>query len=380
MHRLACLLTFLLLIAGPWTISIASAQANAKTSPNGYHSLDEMIGQMLMVGFRGTVLNEKSPIVRDITKYHLGSVILFNHDIALGSKLRNIENPEQLRLLTQSLQAHARIPLFIGIDQEGGKVQRLKQERGFHETDSPAELASQPGDMLSTMSAAMLIGNQLATLGINLDFAPVLDVNINPDNPAIGLLGRSFSKSPRCVIEHAKVFIDMLHDEGVLACVKHFPGHGSSATDSHLGLPDVSQSWSEAELAPFTAVIRSGRADMVMSAHLFNSNWDQDHPASLSRQVITGMLRKNIGYCGVVVTDDLNMRAITDHYGLEEAIFLAIDAGSDILLFGNNLTFDPDIVPRVHAIITKLVNTGRIRPERIHASFQRIMRLKNRAL
>ncbi len=374
------MLTFLLLLAGPWAISFAQTQADAPNAPSGYHSLDEMIGQMLMVGFRGTVLDEKSPIIRDITEFHLGSVILFDRDVALGSKLRNIESPEQLELLTQSLQAHAHIPLFIGIDQEGGKVQRLKQERGFHETDSIAELASQPDDMLSTMSAAMLIGGQLEALGINLNFAPVLDVNINPDNPAIGLLGRSFSSNPRCVAAHAEVFIDILHDEGVLACVKHFPGHGSSATDSHLGLPDVSQSWSKAELIPFAAVIRSGRADMVMSAHLFNSSWDQDHPASLSHQVITGMLRENIGYRGVVVTDDLNMPAITDHYGLEEAIFLAIDAGSDILLFGNNLTFDPDIVPRAHAIITSLVETGRISPERIHASFQRIMRLKNRAL
>ncbi|MBU1247938.1 MAG: glycoside hydrolase family 3 protein [Proteobacteria bacterium] len=335
-----------------------------------------MVGQMLMAGFRGTSVDPESPVARDLLQYHLGGVILFSHDVELGSGPRNIENPAQLQKLTWALQTINSTPLFIAVDQEGGLVQRLNAKNGFRETDSAAILGQVPDDLLATMAAGLGIGKQLSDQGINIDFAPVLDVNVNPDCPAIGKLGRSFSADPKVVAEHGKAFIDMLHEGGVLSCVKHFPGHGSSTTDSHLGLPDVTATWTQAELAPFTSILRSGRADMVMTAHLFNTDWDPDHPASLSRHVITGMLRKSIGFEGVVVTDDLNMRAITDRYGLEEAIFLAINAGCDILLFGNNLTFDPDIVPKAHAIIMNLVATDRISPWRILQSWRRINALK----
>lgn len=364
--------------------ALANVQPNASTwsHPLPHEpTLDEMIGQMLLVGFRGAYLYEGDPVVRDIENYYLGGVVLFNRDMVLGAGPRNIESPRQLALLTDQLQERAANvphcpPLLIAVDQEGGKVQRLRAENGFRETGSAARLAENPDDALPTLSAALLIGQQLANHGINLDFAPVLDLNVNPDNPAIGALGRSFSANPACVVRHGKAFMDMLHEEQVLSCVKHFPGHGSSTSDSHLGLPDVSATWTETELKPFAAIISSGRADMVMTAHLFNKHWDPRHPASLSRRVVTDMLRGRLGFAGVVVTDDLNMRAITDAYGLDEAIFLAIDAGSDILLFGNNLVFDPDIVPKAHGIIKEFVAQGRITEKRIRTSYRRIMALK----
>lgn len=366
---LATLSLALLCLAAP------AAAESSKSDPPG-PSLEVMAGQMLMAGFRGLSLEDSPELERDLTQYHLGGVILFDRDVALGSNTRNIASPGQVRALTARIKASGIHPALVAVDQEGGRVQRLKAERGFRETPAPEQLALNPDDLLATMAAGLAVGTQLEELGIDLDFAPVLDVDVNPENPAIGALGRSFSPDPQVVAEHGKAFIDMLHEGGALACVKHFPGHGSSATDSHLGLPDVSATWTEAELAPFTGVIRSGRADMVMTAHLFNRHWDPVHPASLSRAVVTDLLRERIGFHGPVVTDDLNMRAVTEHYGLEQAVFLAIDAGSDILLFGNNLVYDPDIVPRAHALILELVESGRISRWRIEQSYKRIMALK----
>lgn len=346
-------------------------------------NLDEMIGQMLLAGFRGTVIDEQSLIIRDIEQYHLGGVVLFSHDVALGHGPRNIESPIQLKELTATLQTHAmsrlsKLPLFVGIDQEGGRVQRLKTSTGFMETASPAALAVDPNDPLPAMAAGLAIGRQLSENNINLDFAPVLDLNVNPESPAIGKLGRSFGASPAQVTKLASAFTDTLRGEGILSCVKHFPGHGSSRGDSHLGLTDVTDTWTETELQPFAEFIKAGQADMIMTAHLFNSYWDREHPATLSRTVITTMLRGELGYDGVVITDDMNMGAITEQYGLNEAIYLAIEAGCDILLFGNNLTFDPDIVPKAHGIIKELVTSDRVSKARIRESYLRITALKKR--
>jgi beta-N-acetylhexosaminidase len=165
----------------------------------------------------------------------------------------------------------------------------------------------------------------------------------------------------------------------VLTCVKHFPGHGSAREDSHLGLPDVTGRWSPVELAPFRELIHANLADMVMTAHLFNSAWD-DVPASLSQRVINGMLRRDLGFDGVVVSDDLNMEAVAGRYGLEEAMLMALDAGCDLLLFGNNLRYDPDIAPKALDILCRNALSGRLAPDRLQRSFARIARLKTRML
>jgi beta-N-acetylhexosaminidase len=336
--------------------------------------LDTMIGQMILAGFRGFSVDKDSTIVRDIRERHLGGIILFDYDMFWGSGRRNIKNKAQVEKLIRELKANADIPLLMAVDQEGGKVQRLKKVYGFKETRSAADLCA-AGDS-EVYDAGLTIGAMLRDTGFNLDFAPVVDVNVDPDSPAIGRLGRSFSSDPQEVARCAGIFIKGLHRNRVLSCLKHFPGHGSAGTDSHKGLTNVTDTWSEAELIPYRELIAGGKVDMIMTAHIFNAHLDPEYPATLSKKVITGLLRGKLGFRGVVVTDDMNMGAIADEYGRREAIRRAIEAGADILLFGNNLAYDEHIVEKVHAVIRSLVDDGTIPEARIAQSYERIMRLK----
>lgn len=342
-------------------------------------SLDVKIGQMLLVGFRGLTVDEGHPIISAIRQHHLGGVILFDYDRPLQTPVRNIESPEQVQRLTASLQAYADIPLFVGIDQEGGRVNRLKERYGFPPTFSAQFLGQQPVDR--TRQQAEQTAIQLENAGINLNFAPVVDLNRNPDSPAIGKVERSFSADQQAVIAHARAWIDAHHAHGILCALKHFPGHGSALEDSHLGFVDVTSTWQREELLPYQSLLQDGFDDVIMTAHIFHGGLDPEYPATLSRRIVTGILREDLGFEGVVISDDMQMQAIAAHYDLETAIFLAISAGVDILTFGNNLSvYDDNIPARAMEIIAKLVDSGRISPERIQASYRRIMRLKKRVI
>ena len=340
-------------------------------------SLEEKIGQMLMVGFRGLTVVDGDPILRDIRQYHLGGVILFDRDVASGGMQRNIASPGQVRDLVASLQQTAKVPLLVAVDQEGGRVARLKEQQGFPRSLSARFLGDRSDPQLTRRETAFM-ATALATAGINLNLAPVVDLNVNPDNPVIAKLERSFSSDPQVVTEQAEAFIAAHHERGVLCAIKHFPGHGSSRDDSHLGLVDVSETWSDVELEPYRRLIANGIVDAVMTAHIYNKQLDPVYPATLSRAVITGMLRGMLGYDGVVISDDLQMGAIRAEYSWEETVQTAIDAGVDILLIANNTQFDPDIVPKTVDLIQTLVREGKVSPQRIDASYQRIQRLKAR--
>jgi beta-N-acetylhexosaminidase len=220
------------------------------------------------------------------------------------------------------------------------------------------------------------MAGQLARLGINLNLAPVVDLNVNPTNPIIGRLERSFSENPEEVIQHAERFIEAHHKQGVLCTLKHFPGHGSSVEDSHLGLVDVSSTWTPKELKPYQELIKKGMADAIMTAHVFNKHLDPDYPSTLSRRIITGILREKLNYDGVVISDDMQMGAISKIYGLETAISRAVEAGVDILAFANNSTFDSGIAGKAAGIIKKLVVSKKINLSRIEESSKRIAKLK----
>lgn len=344
-------------------------------------SLDLKIGQMIMVGFRGLTAEAAAPALDDVAR-GVGGVILFDYDVEKKSPVRNIESPAQLRALTRAFEqaarrSPARLPLLVAIDQEGGRVNRLKPKYGFAPTLTQEELGrmNRPD---STRAHAARTGATLASLGINLNFAPVVDVNVNPDNPVIGRLGRSFGADPARVAVHAAAAVEGYRSQGVLTAVKHFPGHGSSTGDSHEGFVDVTSTWSRAELVPFARLIASGHCDMVMTAHIFNSRLDARYPATLSRAVI-GMLRDSLHWDGVVVSDDLQMRAITDHYGFEEAVALALDAGVDMLLMGNNAgVYDEGAAQRIARTVRGLVRAGKVSEARIDASYRRILALKRR--
>lgn len=340
-------------------------------------SLDDMIGQMLLVGFRGQTVDMKNPVMRDIRDLNVGGVILFNRDVVLGTSDRNIRTPEQVGKLVAGLKKLTRTPLLVSVDQEGGRVQRLRRENGFTETPSAEELGA-TFDPSRANWAGKIIGIVAAEAGFNLVFAPVVDVNVNPESPAIGALGRSFSSSPRLVAACAEQFIDGLHSRNVLSCIKHFPGHGSARADSHLGFTDITETWSRKELLPYERLLAANKPDMVMTAHIFNARLDPAYPATLSKATIDGLLRRTLGYQGVVVTDDMNMKGITSQYGLKESIRLTIQAGADMLLFGNNLTYDPLIARKAHGIIKNLVKSGKISEARIEKSHARIMKLKEK--
>lgn len=355
-----------------------AAPATPQPAAGGGPSLREMAGQLLLIGFRGLEARPDDAIVQDVRARRVGGVILFDFDLPSQSGVRNIESPDQVARLTGQLRETARQaggpPLFIAVDVEGGRVNRLKPKFGFPDLPSAAALGRQ--DLSAVRQAGDLVGRTLAGVGVNLDFAPVLDVNVNPDNPVIGKLERSFSGQPDAVAVRGLAFAEGLRGRGVLTAVKHFPGHGSSRQDSHLGVTDISWTWTEAELKPFRHAIHAGLADMVMTGHLFNEFLDPDHPATLSRRVITNLLRRDLGFQGVVVSDDMQMKAITSQYGLERAIELALNAGVDILLFGNNLDYDPDIARKALAIMERLVEEGRVPRERVREAYDRVVALK----
>ncbi|MFP4560675.1 MAG: glycoside hydrolase family 3 protein [Thiohalorhabdus sp.] len=339
-------------------------------------SLDARIGQMLMVGFRGTLPGPEHPILEDIRDRRIGGVILFDRDVAAASDRRNIRSPAQVRRLTARLQKAAERPLLIAVDQEGGRVSRLPPERGFTPTPSAAELAAAGPE--ATRRAAGETARQLGSLGLNLNLVPVLDLARNPDSPVIAGLERSFGADPGSVARHAAAVVHAHRAAGVLTSVKHFPGHGSARGDTHRGLVDITRTWDPAELAPYRRLLARGLVDTVMVGHLMHRGLDPEWPASLSRRVIHGLVRKELGFEGVVILDDLQMGAIREHHELRTVVRRALEADADILLFGNNLVYEPRIAARVHGIIREMVRSGRVSEERIDRSYRRIQTLKER--
>jgi len=334
--------------------------------------LKKMIGRMLVVGFEGESITPKSKIYADIKKYDLGGVILFDRYYADRKRIKNIRDSQQLQKLTAQLRAVATKPLLISVDQEGGKVARLKESYGFIATDSAAEIGKRD-DVAYAKESYGALAKELSINGIDCDFAPVVDLSVNQDNKVIYQLGRSYGKVPEKVVKYAGIFIDALKEEGVVSVLKHFPGHGSSLGDSHEGFVDVSDTWTELELKPYERLIHDGRADMIMTAHVFNRHLDKRYPATLSYSVNTELLRKKLGFKGVIISDDLQMKAIAKQYSLAEAVTLAINSGVDMLLFGNQLSYqDTDALVDV---IYRQVQARKIDVSTIITADQRISEL-----
>ena len=340
-------------------------------------TLEKKIGQMLMVGFHGTSAGSDTQICKDIQKYNVGAVILFDYNPVNKNKPKNIETKKQLKKLTKELQAcSADGKLLIAVDQEGGKVQRLKTKYGFYGKFPKASDVIKM-DQSQIKSTYTKMSKELKEVGINYDLAPVVDLDINKKNHVIHGLGRSFGKDPKIVAKYAFVFIDAMHSNGVITSIKHFPGHGSSVGDTHKGFVDVTNLWKKVELEPYRLL--KDKADTVMVAHVFNKNIDKKYPASLSYKTITKLLRWKIGYHGVVITDDLQMGAISKKYGLRKTLELAINAGDDILLIGNQL--DPKKVKSTKKLVNtirSLVKTGDVKVESIDKAYARIQKLKEK--
>lgn len=349
----------------------AARRGPAVPSPSA--GLDAMCGRMLMVGFRGLTLERNNPVVDDLRRGRIGGVVLFDYDVPAKSEVRNIASPAQVKTLIRDLRSVAPGPLLVAVDQEGGRVARLKEKSGFPQAPSAGSLGALD-DVASTRKAARATAEALAEAGFDINFAPVVDLDVNPANPVIGGLERSFSADPAVVARHAAEVVKAHRECGVLTCLKHFPGHGSSRADSHLGFTDVTETWSRKELEPYGNLIGAGLCDSVMTAHIFNAALDPDLPATLSAKVVTRLLREGLAFDGPVISDDMQMKAISANYGFEDAILKGIAAGVDILVFANNSVFDPGVAASAFETIRRAVREGKIGEERIDRSYARIKR------
>lgn len=350
---------------------VAIILVSYRSGAQAQDSLDIKIGQMILIGFPGPAVDQK--VLEEIRYGKVGSIILFEKNIPVSNSF------VALKKIIWTYQEAAPIPLLIGIDQEGGRVNRLKDKYGFPKSITAAAMAKSP-TLDSVQFYGQATASTLAGLGININFGPVVDLASNPNNPIIAKYGRAFSANEDSVVVFAKEFIKQHRRYNVLTSLKHFPGHGSSKDDTHLGIADVTNTWEERELTPYKSLIDSGYADAIMTSHIVNRKLDkQGNPGTLSADILNGILRKQLKFEGVIFTDDMQMHAITKHYGLEEAIKLAINAGVDIMTFSNNIQgSDERTVDKVHMIIKDLVTRGIIKKERIDESFARIMKLKGK--
>lgn len=326
-------------------------------------TLDEKIGQMMFAGVSGTTLQQETTSL--IQDYKVGGLILYGN---------NLETPQQTVTLMNALMAanvNNQLPLFLGTDQEGGKVVRLPGSlKNFPTNKRIGDINQSP----LSFAVGQLLGEQLTAFGFNLDFAPVLDVNSNPNNPIIG--DRSFSNDPDIVSKLGIETMKGLESKQVIPVIKHFPGHGDTAVDSHLELPKVTKSLddlNQLELVPFKAAIENG-ADVVMVAHILLPKIDPQYPSSMSKEIITGMLRDQLGFDGVVMTDDMTMKAITNHFDIGQAAVDSVKAGSDVILIAHEYA---NVTAAIQAV-KAAVNKGEITEDRINDSVRRIIELKQK--
>ncbi|HTK45966.1 MAG TPA: glycoside hydrolase family 3 N-terminal domain-containing protein [Patescibacteria group bacterium] len=334
--------------------------------------LRQRIARLLVVGFRGLRVSADDWIAQAIAVDGLGGVILFDKDRVEAT--RNVRTPRQVTRLIGDVRtlAPAR-ELIVAIDQEGGQVTRLSPTYGFPALASEAAIGPKTDAEVRAWADGLVA--TLADVGINLNLAPVVDLNINPRNPAIGALGRAFSADPAVVAKDAAIENQAHRMASIRTTLKHFPGLGSASTNTDFGVSDVTSTWTAAELDPYRALLGQGLVDVVMAGHVVNGQIDHSAPASLSRGTVTDLLRDELGWDGVVITDDLQAGAITEAFGAEDAVALALDAGNDLLLFANQQVYDPAVVTNTIDLIEGFVTSGRIPEARIDRSYARVTSL-----
>jgi len=364
-------------------LSLALVAAAVAAVPARAASLADMAGQMIIVGFKGDSTDDASikALTAEIAKGQIGGVMYLRP---------NVKSLDSVKAMNAGFKAASpTLPPFITLDQEGGKVQRLTSAVGFPEMPGAFDIAQG-----TVPKAAGIIysrtATELAGLGFNVNFGPVVDLNINPNNPIIGHYGRSFSADPAKVTTYAEAFINAHHKAGMLTALKHFPGHGSSTTDSHKGFVDISSTWSPSELSPYKTLFKDEDIDFVMVGHLYNKNYDAPGdklqlPSSLSPVWIGKVLRTDLGYKGVVISDDLEMGAIRDMFKpasnaeiVRQTVIKAVNAGVNVLLFSNTAAYDPTLGEEIQQV---LVDEGQKDPafaQKIEASYNLIVALKSR--
>lgn len=335
---------------------------------------------MIMTGIRGASLDDPRcrEDVQTLKDLHIKGVILFDTHLPTGG-MRNIVYEDQVRMLSDDLRNELGDDLLIAIDQEGGEVNRLglyKDAGVSQQLSAKMQGALSPAQLGATIDP---VARVLHDAGINLTFAPCIDLSVNPENPIIAGKGRSLGHDPDRVARSASVIIETFHNRGVQCCLKHFPGHGSSSTDTHLGLADITETWIEDELSVYRSLIESMNqntlpACAVMTGHLMHHLQDPLLPASLSHMHTTTTLRDLLGFEGLVITDSIDMGAIRDHHEAGAAGLLAIQAGADIVLDGFNAPSDIDLdhpAQQIHESLVRAVQQGTIPQQRIDESIAR---------
>lgn len=344
-------------------------------------TLEQKIGQLLIVGFQGTVSHDRGvqKIQDDIRLSRIGGVIPYGY---------NIVDPAQITILNRLCLTAAEevglLPAFITVDQEGGNVQRLSQEKGFKGFPSPESIIKKDREDIKSLYRDM--ARELKEHAFNWDFAPSVDMDpIGYKSPILGELGRVYGENTDSVVTYAGLMVDVFHEEGMLNCIKHFPGHGSAKKDSHKGFVDVTEVWREEEMQPFFQLIKKGKVDAIMTAHIFNAHLDQDYPATLSKKTLQKL--REAGYTGIIISDDLHMSAIQEKFGFEEAAIKALQAGNDMVIYSNNKMAaasikdfepDPELPEKFIDVIVKAIERGDLSEKEIDASFHRVVALKKR--
>lgn len=344
------------------------------TPPAFAATLEQMAGQMIIVGFEGDGPNDAGvgAVATELAAGRLGGVMYLRKNVSDLSTVR------EMNAMFRS--AAPDLPPFITLDQEGGSVERLTKDVGFTEIPNAAAVAARNNpEQAEAIYERMAEG--VAEQGFSVNFGPVADLNTNTDNQIIARFGRSYSADPETVIAYDSAFIAAHHAAGLVTALKHFPGHGSSTADSHEGFVDITRTWSPDELEPYRALVAADMADMVMVGHLYHADYadgDGETPSSLSPRWIDGVLREELGFDGVVISDDLEMGAIRDHFTLEETVTKAVRAGMDILLFSNTADYRPGLAGEVLDILLAEAEGDAAFAARIEQSYERIVALKGR--
>jgi beta-N-acetylhexosaminidase len=355
--------------------TVAALLALFFVAPASAQTIEQMAGQMIIMGFQGDDASDKSvkAIAAEIASGGLGGVMY------LKPNVKSLEAVTAMNALF--LRSSPDLPPFITLDQEGGAVERLTKAVGFKELPNAATIA----DNNSPAEAQAIyadMARKVAALGFSVNFGPVADLNVNPNNQVIAKFGRAYGKSADTVAAYDEAFVEAHHEAGLITSLKHFPGHGSSTADSHEGFVDISSTWSPKELEPYKILFGDGYADMVMVGHLYHKDYagqgNGKLPASLSPEWITGVLREQLGFRGVVVSDDLEMGAIRKIYNLHETVVQAVRAGTDVLLFSNTVTSSGELADKVRGILVSEAESDPAFQALIEASYARIVALKAR--
>lgn len=344
-----------------------AAPAVLRTTRVEAAEIKSMAGKLIVPGFPGGSTADKSAkaLANHIAKGRAGGALFLRH---------NVKSGKGAKALARSFVNADRAGL-IAIDQEGGKVQRLGKKHGF----TPMPTARWVAGNKSLQEAQALYttaGRELRAAGFNLNMAPSVDIH-DPKNPVIGKYDRGFSTDVERISAYATAFVNGFASAGVACSIKHFPGHGSSRSDSHDGFVDISQTWKPEELVPFQKLANA--APLVMGGHLFHPEFSNGKaPVTFSQKALTTKLRRGLGYQGVILTDDLDMGAIRKNYQLREAIILSLAAGNDLLLLSNSLNYDEDLPVKVGRWIVEAVKEGRVSSQQIAASHARVMNVRKR--